>query len=228
MSRRLTRGAQALGYLLASVPLALLAIPAALALLARVVAPARWVMRLDRRLANRLLGLQIPPISPDRGRPRIVAHLALRAPLTAGLLVAALLPVALLAEVVRLGVDGLVGAGGVDYVGWWSLGPGLGLVLLALAVPAAVLAVAELDGVRTVLCSVTRALLVPRAPLGGPVREMLAESLGDHTVSIAYWLPDRERFVDETGRPVELPAPGSGRSVGQPRSSTKMPRSGSQ
>jgi signal transduction histidine kinase len=40
---------------------------------------------------------------------------------------------------------------------------------------------------------------------------MLAESLGDHTVSIAYWLPDRARFVDEVGRPVELPEPGSGR-----------------
>ena len=43
------------------------------------------------------------------------------------------------------------------------------------------------------------------------MREMLAESLGDRTVSIAYWLPDRERFVDELGRPVVLPEPGSGR-----------------
>jgi signal transduction histidine kinase len=49
-----------------------------------------------------------------------------------------------------------------------------------------------------------------RAP-GGPVREMLAESLGDRTLSIAYWLPDRQTFVDEAGRPVELPDPGSGR-----------------
>ena len=40
---------------------------------------------------------------------------------------------------------------------------------------------------------------------------MLAESLGDRTLSIAYWLPDREIFVDEAGRPVELPDPGSGR-----------------
>jgi signal transduction histidine kinase len=30
-------------------------------------------------------------------------------------------------------------------------------------------------------------------------------------VSVAYWLPDRERFVDEVGRPVTLPEPGSGR-----------------
>ena len=40
---------------------------------------------------------------------------------------------------------------------------------------------------------------------------MLAESLGDRTLSIAYWLPDRETFVDEAGRPVDLPDPGSGR-----------------
>src|SRR3712207_608 len=40
---------------------------------------------------------------------------------------------------------------------------------------------------------------------------MLAESLGDRTLSIAYWLPDRGTFVDEAGRPVELPEPGSGR-----------------
>src|SRR5205823_8757237 len=36
-------------------------------------------------------------------------------------------------------------------------------------------------------------------------------SLGDRSVAIAYWLPDREAFVDEAGRPVALPEPGSGR-----------------
>src|SRR5437763_8185384 len=40
---------------------------------------------------------------------------------------------------------------------------------------------------------------------------MLAESLGDRTLAIAYWLPDRQVFVDESGRPVERPEPGSGR-----------------
>ena len=43
------------------------------------------------------------------------------------------------------------------------------------------------------------------------MREMLAESLGDRSVAIAYWLPDREAFVDEAGHPVALPEPGSGR-----------------
>jgi signal transduction histidine kinase len=41
---------------------------------------------------------------------------------------------------------------------------------------------------------------------------MLAESLGDRNLSIAYWLPDRSIFVDERGAPVQLPEPGSGSS----------------
>jgi signal transduction histidine kinase len=84
-------------------------------------------------------------------------------------------------------------------------------VLLALALPAAVLVVATLDASHGLLRAAARAFLTPRATRGGPVREMLAESLGDTTVSIAYWLPDREGFVDEVGHPVELPGPGSGR-----------------
>ncbi|MDP9257539.1 MAG: sensor histidine kinase, partial [Actinomycetota bacterium] len=45
-----------------------------------------------------------------------------------------------------------------------------------------------------------------------PVREMLAESLGDRTLSVAYWLPERKLFVDEAGHVVRMPEPGSGRS----------------
>jgi signal transduction histidine kinase len=41
---------------------------------------------------------------------------------------------------------------------------------------------------------------------------MLAESLGDRTLSVAYWLPDRKLFVDEAGHIVRMPEPGSGRS----------------
>ena len=59
----------------------------------------------------------------------------------------------------------------------------------------------------------------PAHGAGGPVREMLAESLGDRTVTIVYWLPDRGRFVDEQGHPVELPEPGSG-APGRPSTAT--------
>jgi signal transduction histidine kinase len=74
-----------------------------------------------------------------------------------------------------------------------------------------VVALAVLDALQTVLCTVTRALLLPRITPNAPVRELLAESLGDHSVAIAYWLPDREMFVDESGQRVELPDPTSGR-----------------
>ncbi|MEW6581865.1 MAG: histidine kinase [Actinomycetota bacterium] len=47
----------------------------------------------------------------------------------------------------------------------------------------------------------------------GGLRDRLAVALGDPTLTLAYWLPDQGRYVDTAGRPVELPAPGSGRAV---------------
>jgi hypothetical protein len=46
---------------------------------------------------------------------------------------------------------------------------------------------------------------------GGPVRELWPRASATGRCSIAYWLPDREIFVDESGHPVSLPDPGSGR-----------------
>jgi signal transduction histidine kinase len=45
----------------------------------------------------------------------------------------------------------------------------------------------------------------------GTLRDALADALGDPSLQLAYWLPDRERYVDATGTPVDLPAPGSAR-----------------
>jgi signal transduction histidine kinase len=41
-------------------------------------------------------------------------------------------------------------------------------------------------------------------PDPGALRAALAESLGDPTLTLAYWLPESERFVDSEGRPVTL------------------------
>ena len=243
LDRRLERAAGAAAYLVVNVPIAILgaisvvalAIGAALSvvwiglpLLLGAAAACRWLVRLDRRAANRFLGTHIAPVPggvPSAGNPwrrslavlsdrvlwRMVAILATKPLLVAGLCVVAFVPLALLAEILSLGVQGVAGLGTIDFLGPWSLGLGLGLVLLALVPAAAVLVIATLDALDTLLRTIGRALLASRAAPDGPVREMLAESLGDRSVAIAYWLADREAFVDEAGHPVALPQPGSGR-----------------
>jgi signal transduction histidine kinase len=48
-----------------------------------------------------------------------------------------------------------------------------------------------------------------RAP--GRLHEALARALRDPSLEVAYWLPDKERFVDLDGHPFELPPAGSSR-----------------
>ncbi len=183
---------------------------------------------LERRLANRLLEARISPLPPLRapraGGPlervrsrlssrafwRAVALLGLRLPVTA--LAGVVTGVAALATVGLLvvGVEGLTGAQS-GYFGPFAVDPGLGIVLCLLALPMGVLTVAVLDGTAVILRGLARALLVTNLPAGAPVRETLAQSLGDRSLAIAYWLPDREMFVDERGHYVPLPEPGSGR-----------------
>ena len=47
----------------------------------------------------------------------------------------------------------------------------------------------------------------------GTLRAKLANALGDPSLVIGYRLTNTAGFVDEAGRPVELPRPGSGKSV---------------
>ena len=248
LQHRVARAAEAVAFLAASVPIALLCVLAVLLLvlgaalsvlgiglpvLLAGAAACRALVRLDRRAANRFLEARIPPIPTptqarssrrggpwrrslailaDRGLWRSVGLVALKPVLTVALVVVGLAPVVLFAWLGQLGVEAVGGLGDADYFGPWSFGFGTGVLLLALALPAAILALAALDALRTVMCTVTRALMLPRAAAAGaPVRELLAESLGDHSVAIAYWLPDREMFVDEVGHRVELPHPASGR-----------------
>jgi signal transduction histidine kinase len=243
LDRRVQRAAGAVAYLAVNVPIAILAVFAVLGvmlgaalsvirlglpLVLGAAAACRWLLRADRRAANRFLGMQIPPlpVAPrtsgsswrrsltvlsDRMLLRNVAILAAKPVLIALLVVVGLVPIVLFAEIVNLGVQGVGGLGSIDYLGPWSLGVGLGIVLCLLAPFAAVLVIATLDALHTLLCSIGRGLVATRLQPEGPVREMLAVSLGDRSVAIAYWLPDRGEFVDESGRPVTLPEPGSGR-----------------
>jgi signal transduction histidine kinase len=55
--------------------------------------------------------------------------------------------------------------------------------------------------------------LVARLGAGrrGELRDALAEALGDRSLQLAYWLPERGEWVDATGAPFALPREGSGR-----------------
>jgi signal transduction histidine kinase len=189
----------------------------------------RRVVQLERRAANRFVDAHIPPVPPvprataggiwaragttlrDVGLRRLVLRLLLAPVVTVLGCFFAFAVVVLAAWLAKLGVEALAGLGDADYLGPVAFAPGTGVVLLVLAAMAALVGVAVLEALHRPYSMLARWLMVPRAVLGAPVRELLAESLGDHSVAIAYWLPDREIFVDETGRHVELPHPASGR-----------------
>ncbi len=47
----------------------------------------------------------------------------------------------------------------------------------------------------------------------GTLRDRLARTLGDPTLTIGYWLAEQNGYVDETGRPLLLPSDGDHRAV---------------
>ncbi|HEX5909541.1 MAG TPA: histidine kinase [Thermoleophilaceae bacterium] len=57
------------------------------------------------------------------------------------------------------------------------------------------------------------ARLTETGPGPGNLGHELAVALGDQTLTLAFWLPERGRYVDSTGQEVELPPIGSGRTV---------------
>jgi signal transduction histidine kinase len=182
----------------------------------------------ERRLANALLDARVPPLPPLVGsregsfwartrqrlssRPfwRAVALLVLKLPVTLLAAVPTVVGLGCVIASLSWGIQGIADTG-AGFIGPFSLGPGLGVVLCLLAVPFAVLTIALTRTLTGGLRGLARSLLVTSLPAGAPVRETLARSLGDRTLSIAYWLPEREQFVDERGHPVPLPEAGSDR-----------------
>jgi signal transduction histidine kinase len=203
---RFVAAARTAGYLLIAVPLEALGVVALPTLLFGSSFPSSVAGR-ERRLANVALHARIPPSSEKR-RIAVSAPLRLLASLAAA--VVALVPIALTVALVVLAAEGLEG-GSERSLGPWSLGPVAGAVLAALAIASAIVSVAVLDGLGRPLRAVERRLLSPRSAPSASVRESLAETIGDESLSIAYWLPERQDFVDERGLPVELPEVDSGR-----------------
>jgi signal transduction histidine kinase len=113
---------------------------------------------------------------------------------------------------------------------------GLSLVLVAIAGANLLLPPAEVSGpsllvYQVALCLLAGGLLADQlvAPwqraavadlvveLGearsGTLRGALSRALGDPSLEIGYWLPDRHAYVDAEGRALASPDPGSGRSM---------------
>ncbi len=71
----------------------------------------------------------------------------------------------------------------------------------------ALVPIAFLVGIlRSRLARASVAGLVLALERGTPLRDALSEAVGDPSVEIAYWLADRERWVDAEGRPVSAPS----------------------
>ena len=213
LGRRLTQAARGLAFLVVSLPLGLaylFVLPIALLAGPLVV---RRLLEIERALANRLLCTRSPapaPLTPDsRIERHQIACLVAKFPLSVCAAAICALPIALLIELLSLAVRGLSGSS--SYLGPWALGPITGLVVLLLAAPAFVVCVAALQATGSLFSWVDRRGLASQALGSVPVREALAERLGDRTLAIAYWLPERELFVDERGDPVVLPQSGTGR-----------------
>jgi hypothetical protein len=78
------------------------------------------------------------------------------------------------------------------------------------AIPFAFLAV--LLRVRLARASVAELVVeLEEARPSGSLRDAMARALGDPSLTVAYWLPDQQRYVDLEGQPVELPAGGQAR-----------------
>jgi signal transduction histidine kinase len=207
---------RAAAYVVLALPLGALHLVALLPFLALEPAGLWRLADLERKLANRLLDAHIPALPYRRmevaaGPPRgVVALLLLRLPVALAACVVSLVSLALTFELLRYGFEGISGTSD-RYFGPWTLGPVVGVVLWFFALPAAVISVAVLDALRLPLRFAVVRLLASAATTGVAVREALAERIGDQTLAIAYWLPERSAFVDEHGLPVDLPEPGSGR-----------------
>jgi signal transduction histidine kinase len=208
---RLLAAARNAAYLVAGLALELAGVVTLPALSWRSSLPWRLNAR-ERRLANVLLHGRVPRLpgaeTPAARRIALFTPLRLAAIAAAGLAAAA--PIALTVLLALYAAEGLSGSSD-RYLGPWELDRLAGAVLAVLALAAAVVTVAVLDGLGRPLRATARRLLATASPQPGASLDALAETIGDRSLSVAYWLPDRGVFVDEHGLPVELPDAVGGR-----------------
>jgi signal transduction histidine kinase len=71
----------------------------------------------------------------------------------------------------------------------------------------------DLSRARWAEAEVTRLVVDLGDPPRAGIRGRLADALGDPSLELAYWLPEVRGYVDESGRPVQVPAADTGRAV---------------
>jgi signal transduction histidine kinase len=97
-------------------------------------------------------------------------------------------------------VHGIGGSSTSDPFYWWQIAG-------QIAVPLALLA--GLLSARLARGGVADLVVeLGRTPGGVGVRDALAKALHDSTLQVAYWLPMRQAYVDDEGRPFQLPDDG--------------------
>jgi signal transduction histidine kinase len=91
-----------------------------------------------------------------------------------------------------------------DYLFWWQVA---GFIALPLALLVGMLRA------RLARANVGDLVLALEHVAPAGVRDALARALGDPGVAVAFWLPERQAYVDAAGRPFELPAEDGRRAV---------------
>ncbi len=133
------------------------------------------------------------------------------------------LPLAIVAWVLALiPISLTLGFGAAPLLGYLNAGWSVDLtargawVTGLMALPSLVVTIGVLDGLGSVMRRLTTFFLSSPPPADRLVRESLAEGLGDESLTIAYWLPEREIFVDDEGREVQIAAAASSGRVWTP------------
>jgi signal transduction histidine kinase len=199
-----------------------------LVIIAFVILSATIAMRLERWLAIHLLSAQIPPLNlrrprfdppvgADKRRSLLRGLAAITEYLSSGslwkgiVLLVIKLPLIVVAWVLALIPVGLtVGFAMAPLLGHFNAGWTVDLtsrgawITGLMAIPSAVVSVGVLDGLHGVLRRVNTFFLSSPPPADRLVRDSLAEGLGDESLTIAYWLPEREIFVDDEGHEVDI------------------------
>jgi signal transduction histidine kinase len=113
-----------------------------------------------------------------------------------------------------LAYAGLLAAGALARLAGWDAD---GLVLFGydavVATVAVVLLVDLLRGPWTKAAVADLVVALGRRGGRGTLQEQLARALGDPSLVVGYWIGEQAGYVDDLGRPVNVPQPGEGRAV---------------